>query len=705
MNKISLELEPVCIPYSNVYMGKLRLHVLQEKVYSLVSKGKNILLNAPTGSGKTLTLLSATDYGGAVGIYPNNTLLVNQRDSINDIITKHSGIGECIGYYDTVEKNFVEKCPDAALDSPLIIYKVRDDGILRDYEHIALLTISSKTIEKIEESSKREVIFSLAEKAYSYRNAYVVMLTTPDTFLLLYSGAYRDFSTVGKLVHNLLKLLAEGKDARAIENELRRTLTVTRASLAPIIGIRARLLEFPMFIDEFHLYGPYELDALYAILKLNKEVSIEELPVVFSSATPAEDTLEILKHELGLEYEKIEYNENSYKACSGGFQVRGSTVVDIVGVDTGYRGLGAYYHVGDKVSDIILSQYGNVLRSVLQDNTRALIILDRVYQVFQMVESLLRANIMPVECHVSISHPKCVDSANVVVGSQSITQGVNIDNVVFLATTAVSVEDAIQRIGRSGRRGLDSHVVLFAPSHRLDNVLDYGGKRLSYTDFIKEVLAKLYLDISNRMRDVTKNYDKLHRVRRKLIYSVAVTSLARVAGQHHILEKAREEIDKTTAQDVLENMVFGDSDVFALLLKFRRTGFKARYRIIGSDELREDDIGIVIRNARIVRVEGGILVIDPWNAPKVTKERDVAVLDASTIKDRLVRGRITRLNYLRKIFGAEVRVVNTEIKPLDDVLVYILRTPPASDYSLFLVQTGEALLVEFGSLQTIAVYF
>ncbi|MEB2793462.1 MAG: hypothetical protein G5Z42_01185 [Caldisphaeraceae archaeon] len=704
MNKVTLTVKPICIPYGNKKLGQLKLHTLQERVYETINQGNSVTLSTPTGSGKTLTLLLATNYGGAVGVYPNNTLLMNQRKSITNIITKYSKIGKCVGYFDINNKKYETKCPDDVPDSPLIIFEINDpNGVLKDYGHIGLLTVSGETIKTEESMPKREFLYSLAEKAFSYKDIYIITLTTPDTFLLLYSGAYRDLQVVGKLVHNLLQLLAEGKDSAIIENELRKTMTASRSVLAPIIGLKARLLEYPLFIDEFHLYGKYELDALYAILKLNKEVSLEEYPIIFSSATPARDTLEELEKELGIRYETIEYRPLE-DTCNG-FKVRGKTEVDIVGIDsTNYRGLGAYYHVGDRVSDKLLNNYKDEIKNVVKSNRKVMVILDRVYQVFWTVEDLIKGKLNPVECHVSIPHPRCTKQANIVIGSNRLTQGISVEDIVFLASTAVGVEDAIQRFGRSGRGGLDSHVVLFAPKDKVNKVNNQKGKRLSYDQFIKEILEKLYVDITSRSREWSKMYTALHNIRRELIYAVSISSIARVAGLYRLFKKVIEYIDREKAKDILNSWVYGGSDTYAHIMRFRKTGFKVKYRIKGNNDIEEDDIGIIIRNAKINNINRNILEIDPWNAPTTVKQRDIVFLDGSTIKERLVKGRIMLLSFLIAKHGVELFLDNSSIKPISDVLLYIPLTPPPEDYKLFIVQSGEAVLANIDRKETVA-YF
>ncbi|MGC8997749.1 MAG: DEAD/DEAH box helicase, partial [Fervidicoccaceae archaeon] len=103
MDKYTFFVPSFSIPYSNKYLtDTLRLNQFQKRVFDILSSNnlKDILLTAPTGSGKTLTLLLNTSHDLEVGgkelrgflaIYPNNTLLVNQMCTVESIIIEHFG--------------------------------------------------------------------------------------------------------------------------------------------------------------------------------------------------------------------------------------------------------------------------------------------------------------------------------------------------------------------------------------------------------------------------------------------------------------------------------------------------------------------------------------------------------------------------------------------------------------------------------------
>jgi ATP-dependent helicase YprA (DUF1998 family) len=86
---ISFRVKPVYLENGDVQLGNWTLRWFQERVMNNLTRGRDTLLVAPTGSGKTLTLLLAGE--GAVGIYPNNTLLLDQQRSIDKILREALG--------------------------------------------------------------------------------------------------------------------------------------------------------------------------------------------------------------------------------------------------------------------------------------------------------------------------------------------------------------------------------------------------------------------------------------------------------------------------------------------------------------------------------------------------------------------------------------------------------------------------------------
>ncbi|HEU97925.1 MAG TPA: hypothetical protein ENO36_03620 [Fervidicoccus fontis] len=646
MDKYTFFVPSFSIPYSNKYLtDTLRLNQFQKRVFDILSSNtlKDILLTAPTGSGKTLTLLLNTSYDLEVGgkelrgflaIYPNNTLLVNQMCTVESIIIEHFGavlvdgansegknLAEGKKVYDAGTK--VRRCDIDGRNyteeiDPLSIYKIdpeRAGEAFSNIHYIGLLLLSGKYINPEEAIPKRDFLYEIAErKIFPYvrkGGLYLLIFATPDVYLLLITGAYRDFEGVGKALHNMLLAVAEGK-GKELERILRETGTLTRQQVDESVSIVLRMTKLPLFIDEFHLYGLYELDALNALLLLYKELI--RYPVVFSSATPSDEIFELLDVKLQLEKVDAEVIEGG-----GGFPVRGNTTFEIFSADDCGRGLSAYYKAVEKVHKIVLGDLLNELKNLKND--RALIILDRLWMVSSLAKKLKEEGLQ-VHC-IASTYPKeaCSPGAPIIIGSEATTQGVNLGPLALGILSGTSSEDVIQRIGRIGRRGKDSKVYLVVPEFALEKEPPSG--RMNYKELVAYI-RNIFPYYPKRERDVTKLIpEHFHSKRRKLIYSLGIASLLRVSGIKDLLNKVN--ISESDALEMLESFL-GDPSSLTNFLMFRKNGFRIKYRIDGDDEIYEASIGIISRNFEIKEAQENrevVISLTPSRGPiKVIVRRD-----------------------------------------------------------------------------------
>ncbi len=678
------------IPYSNRWLtDTLRLNQFQVEVYRLVEKGRDVLVTAPTGGGKTLTLLlnPINDIGasGFAAVYPNNTLLLNQLCTVEDIVLEHFGarlveaLGSCEVGICTYPNNAVRRCecaeknPERACIEPLTIYEVDKSRVSEswsDASYIALLALSGKYIVSRGEP-KREVLYNIARKILKYRRKggiYTIIFATPDTYLLLMTGAYRDFDGVGKTVHNMLLAIAEGRD---LETVLRRTGVLARSLVDETVSVVQRLLNQPLFIDEFHLYGPYEVDALYAILMLYKH--LVEKPVVFSSATPADDILSELE-DTGV---KPEIVTASTATGIKGFAVRGNTSVTLIPIPTRRKEMPAYFETVKKVPEVIADRFIEKLDS-LRDG-RALLILERLWMVAELARKLDSSG-LEVECIATIvPRDVCRPKAKIIVGSEATTQGVNLGKITFGVTSGTSSEDVIQRIGRVGRRGVDSEVHLIAPDYVLHS---FNPKsKMGYWELV-QTIKTVFPNYPKRKRDVTRLIPgDFHELRKKLIISLGLASIARVSGIQQLYDKIP--IDKEDSIKLL-NRVTGNSQTYVSFLVFRRTGFTVRYIVAGINEKGETSIGLITRNFKIKTVtRDAKLVI------KLSKAR--APLRARVLGDpSIFSGKFVNLKLFLEIVRGRIEIGEEhalEKEQIEDTVVYVVDS--GEELTKYLSYTGE----------------
>ncbi len=694
--EVFFQVPPFSIPFSRKRLSDtLVLNQFQAEVQRLLDGGKDVLLTAPTGGGKTLTLLLNTEtsqkgISGFTALYPNNTLLKNQMCTVEDIIVEHLGAS----LVDIVQGSDNSVCKDgrgarrcectgASREenrvAPLSIYKIdreRVDDSWVDYDYVGFLLLSGRYIQSEEGVPRREVLYRLAEDALKYANSgglYLIVFATPDTFLLVMTGAYRDFEGVGKTLHNLLVALARGSSAGALEKVLRETGVLARTSVSETVAAAERILDLPLFVDEFHLYGSYELDALHALLRLYKERF--DRPVVLSSATPADDIVGELVEQGSLPG----YEEVRAELVEGGrgFQVRGSTEFVLVPVDTKRKGLPSYFSASEAVADIAVSSLDSELRGL--SGGRALIILERLWMVSEVARGLARKG-FDVDCIATITpRDVCRPGASIIVGSEATTQGVNLGRVVLGVIGGTSSEDVIQRVGRIGRRGTDSRVYLVLPRLALDDNPP-PSKSMSYYEMV-DWIREAYPDYPKRKREVSRLIPRgFHDARRMLIYSLGVASLARVSGMHHLLRRIN--IGKTQAAELLESIV-GPASSLVKLLVFRRTGFNVRYLIQDTGEDGETSIGLLTRNFEVKDTRNGTLIV------ALNPARQSLRLSLAQTPWQL-RGKMIELSRLLELTGGRIEIgERVTIKSLQkgDTLVYVLDA--GDELADYLSYTGE----------------
>lgn len=688
----TIEVPAFSIPYSNMYLSdSLRLNTFQAEAYNKINNRKDLVLVAPTGSGKTLILLLNNIPGqekirGFVSLYPNNTLLINQMRTVEEILIEHLEAKEVerVTTGCDNEGNKTEICNEEIV--PLKIYKINKEkakGPWSDTEYAAIMALSGKYIKPTSEETKSDVVYRLVEKLYEYsrkNNLYVIVFATPDTYLLVSTGAYRNFELVGKTLHNILVALVNEKSIDELDNILRRTNVLTRDQVSKSLSVYHQLLnQLPLFIDEFHLYSPFELSALYVIIKIYKSMS--DLPIVFSSATPAKEIIDELR-DAGINPEML---DAEIIHGADGFHVKGDSVIEVIGVDTGKKGLPAYYEAAEKVPGIVAEDLFDEVKEIDRyKDGRALIILERLWMVTRLAEELSKKGIRP-DCIASIVPSKtCVKGSNVIVGSEATTQGVNLGKIVWGITAGVSSEDVIQRIGRFGRKGVSSKIYLVLPKHVLEKNLPKST--MNYYE-LTEWLSKVYLDYPKRKKDVSNIIpSEFYNVRKKLIHAYALSSMVRVSGVKGL---GKIDLKKEEALKLLNSFI-GDSRALVNLLVFRRTGFTVEFCDEKYGEQGEASIGLIARNFKVLAYKGGKLEIDLSQS-----ERQELVLSLHK-EPRSFVNRFIDIRTLLKLLGGGLKIGDSLLldeKSVGEGLVYVVDA--GENLAEYLSYTGEGARIGY----------
>ncbi|MEM1803938.1 MAG: DEAD/DEAH box helicase, partial [Desulfurococcaceae archaeon] len=404
----TVEVEPVCVELGEIKIrGKeeFTLRRFQEDLVGFFSSPRIYLfLSAPTGSGKTFTLLAplisnvlhGTGYDGALGVYPTKPLTADQFESLKFTLGK---LGEVKS-----EKGGV------------VIYELNtevesgDNRVASYRGKVGLALLTRDNIEKLRESMARESGRSVLDAVRRVLIAgdvdYLITLAVPEYPYLMLSHMYRSHHDLAKV----LDLACSGKIALELaekalslmenEDELRKfTLRIAkmvkklvegRTAERELADLSSALLPPVLFFDEFHTWSFYELPTAVALVLLHRLTSLmstrrEMYRVVFSSATPNQRILDIVRKIAG-EYsvEKVEVNPVD---CGRGSvaMVKGKTMVELYPVETNAYGALAWFEVDKSLPSVVENKAKEIV-----EYKRAMILGRRVYSVEKAAESFHR---------------------------------------------------------------------------------------------------------------------------------------------------------------------------------------------------------------------------------------------------------------------------------------------------------------------------
>ena len=679
INNVHFQVMPLYAVTTNEYLGSWVLRDFQKSVMDKLSSKKDVLLVAPTGSGKTLTLLLAEE--GAVGVYPNNELLLDQQRSIDKIL-RRALKGRLIN---TVQYSGVDV---------LRVYEInpdtRDGPPVASRKQVAIVLLSGRYIGYVYDEKGRlvpkheRILTDITSKICESIgvDTYLVTLATPDTAQLIMAGAYRDFELVGYTVHNALLSAFEGYSIERVLSETR--VATARGSIKRIAEIRNCLLEYPWFIDEYHLYGVYEAAGLASILKVYRDYYGMEEPVILSSATPSGTLYDRLSNILKLASVKAGVRSKG----PGDTLIRGETSVEVVYVPI--TGRGKWFRVGDYLPGVVEDKVNDV-KKIVDSGAHVFIIVDRINQVPPIITVLADYGFQ-VECGVSMPPPGCSNREELVlVGSESVTQGIDRENVRYGIITAFNWAKLIQRFGRIGRR-VDSEVVIVAPGVGEDGPLSsLNGRRVDYDTFASTVQTD-YPNIEFTLPK-TRQVMEVLSVREKLLEVSSTIAFAQVSKPKGTLEALAEYI-RASGENIL-NRFLGPPEAIPKIMLFRSSGFEVLVKTQDGEPYLAD-IASVLRNYIVKRVgrtlykgRDGIVRRIVEVEIDYTPGRQVMVLEPSLdvredLADKLT-GIITTLGVLFDLgYRLYIRGLNDKWGGLE-----VPATPSVSEQVVAIVKTSE----------------
>lgn len=593
----SFRVKSVYIEEGSTRLGNWVLRRFQEEVMDAVKSGEDIIVTAVTGGGKTASLLLGDR--GFVGLYPNNTLLLDQQRSIDRILKLALGA------------RLIDSCSMGSVDV-LRVYETntqKSEVPITEFKKVAVVLLSGRYIgyEYDEESRlvpKRVVILrNIVEKLRNERNIYVITLGTPDTALMIMAGIYRSFEKAGYAIHNAILGSAEGVD---IEWMLSKYGVATVGELGDLAIIRQYLLKYPWFIDEFHLYGDYEASLLLPVLRVYRDYAGWEHIVIFSSATPRGRVYEKALGYLRPREIRASIKENGSPESF----VRGETEVEVVAVPSKGKGIAKWLNAGFGVASVVEERIDEVKKTIEKGGS-TFVVVDRVNQVPPIVDTLVAHGLKP-ECSVSVKPLNCSDSEElVVVGSESISQGIDRANVRLGIISTYNVAALIQRFGRIGRK-TDSKVIIVVPGFEERKkrekmpIEGLDGKEVNYDEFVKFINKTFLKELFSELVE-SRKVERIYEKRSELVEVATLIGYAQVSKPKQTLE----ELSKILRDNVeLLDMFYGQAETIAKTLMFRGSGFPVVVRKLNGEQ-EIVDIGVVLRNFAVkkahvekVRVDG-----------------------------------------------------------------------------------------------------
>lgn len=694
--KLEIEVNPVYIPLGNTETGSIKWRRFQEELAKYTGNCF-IVLEAPTGSGKTVTLLTDHENGIALGLYPNNQLVCSQATSIG-LLLKKAGMKQ-------IEQGFQEACRSILIGEepkepkpPVDIYESESglDFFGRRVRRVWILGLAGKLLSDVK-GRKLETIRNTLRRLMENRKQddYGVILGTPDTFFLLASYTYVGFEIAGKVLDLLLKTHGSGVKWGFEEfNRALMKLGVTRDILTQTSQvINPIIMGSTIFIDEYHIYGPFEYSSL-KLLMYTLKINNFNGRIILSSATPVEEAAKELSHELDEDFKQIKVVD-VYKSVKNSGDplelIRGRTIVHFIGLEDTKtrRKIGQLYEASARSHELI-----EYIRKHIDATEKAIAmyIVEKVSHAEVMARRILESfGVKPTCIYSTPNEDYCINDPQVpsqhIVGTgAAIGQGVEYPNVKYGIVARITTTDYIQSFGRICR-GIEEecHVYTYVPENTLEKAMEnnkLGDSRLDYIDFIESLgKLKMFYDARSVIRD--RIIAGLIESRNNLLRSYITYLFYRETGSKTVMERQLSELAKVR--------VVASPEELAQLATFRHSGIEISYKRQGTKSEKKADLAVLLRNYEIVGVEDSAIVIGDIKSS--SQEVGVYVDCKKRIDTIISNYYVIGERFLRDVLECKLMINNVEIKLQNGGKLWIYVDHLGNDVEEYLVSRGEAYRV------------
>lgn len=679
---------------------ELRLRRFQERVLDFfLGDKRSLLLRAPTGSGKTLTIIlplaariiGGREYYGVLAVYPTKALVEDQYESVKRLL---------LGLGDTVAEEANYLVVDAALE-------IRRCGARYSGRHrVALVKLTRESLDALAErlgaeGSRRLLLEELVEQLAGVHGVdYVAAFAVPEYPYLLVSRLYSnprawkllDKAATGEAM-DLLRLYLEGGEAEA---HRRAKQLMGGAYLGKVLYDILASLGNVLFLDEFHVWRGFErptVEALVDAMDTVARIHMVDLRFVFSSATPVRLA----------EVEPEEVVEAS--PSRSGDVIRGNTRIIIVPVPVKGGGTVAWMQVDSSLPDVVAK-----LAEWLSRCIRFMVIGRRNYNVEEAARRYYEATGEKPVVVTGVEPPPWARGREELprlkergrlplFGNFAVELGIDLADIRCGVVTAATHGELVQRMGRIGRGSVDSTIVIPVPQHYAQQLAGKLREARSYEEAIQALRGFL----EERLQ-IEEGYEKSHALRtinkaRKLI-PLTLVALSLIASDKYrdttyrrALERYRERLEalRKEAGAWLAARAARTPASLIALASFR-TGLQVKYRRGGIEDTAS--LSTLLTNYQL-RLENGELVVEEARRSRPREElRLLSKLHEE--KWRTLYGALLPAHTLAGIASFEPATgasnILAELLRSLDAPVYV--APPDEPYMELLSAYGQAIPVD-----------
>lgn len=672
---------PVCTQRGSLTLrgpiGTLHLRSFQEEVVEFFKQSaiKYLFLKAPTGSGKTITviapllarILGGPRYEGVLAVYPTRALVHDQFSSVRSTLLR-------LGARETrsLPKDTDDKCL-SVLDVELEV------GGTRDRSRIALLLLTSRCVSNIKEqlgdelkseAPRRNVLKKVIEDSWLRDSIdYIVTFAVPEYPYLLASRIYSNPHAAAMLGH-----VALGKAKRLAERLLRAKdpgeMDQVRAEALSIVGSRfvgRSLLNIlaglgdVVFMDEYHVWSGFEKPTVLALIAsyiILEPFTGVEYRIVFSSATPEESTKRLIEDLSGTRMKTIEAKIVDCN-MAGVDIIRGPSEIEIIPVDTVTGPIG-WPQVDSRLPDVVMMKIDE-----LRTKERFIVLGRRTSSVEQAAKIFHEKTGREPIIVTGIEHPIYPGRSEIskrkevgdlpLFGNFAVEIGVDIKNVYYGIISAATPGELIQRAGRIGRGPQVSKVLIPVPKPYYHDVVRRmaGNTSPGYEEALQAIAGTMRVRHPAAM--ILDRMALNHPLGKTRLYiPLGALALSILASDKVRDRAARLAIERYLR--ILKTAFYGEQDELWILTRMSRTphtlsslaSFRITWslpytRMTGGVEVKgEAAWSSILSNFEVIRLEGSIVVI---NGPNRKKVRDILELkvtkkaeEAGDITDSVLPG-------------------------------------------------------------------